>query len=105
MLAVLKKEFAQAAQDAKRLESWIRAQGCDATYEQAQAFLQEKQAKVGELSDDELNSVAGGECTSVEALAFTISAGLACAIMAIHSARVGDVGAATQKPAEGLLCN
>ena len=57
-----KKELAQAAQDEKNLENWIRAQGCDATLEQVQAFLKEKQSKTGELSDDELSAAAGGGC-------------------------------------------
>ena len=50
----LKKGLAEAAKTPEGLKAWICAQGCEATLEQVQAFLKEKQEKTGELTDDEL---------------------------------------------------
>ncbi len=55
----LKKSFAEAAQDKGKLEAWLRANGSDATVEQVSEFLKSKQTS-GEVSDDELENVAGG---------------------------------------------
>ena len=98
----MKKELAQAAQDAKGLEDWIRAQGCDATHEQVQAFLKEKQAKAGELSDDELSAAAGG-CNGGEAVCSVFLAGIGCAFIAINSEVRGEVGPADYT--DKLLCH
>ena len=58
----LKKGLAEAAKTPEGLKAWICAQGCEATLEQVQAFRKEKQEKTGELTDDELESAAGGGC-------------------------------------------
>ncbi len=55
----LKKSFAEAAQDKGRLEAWLKANGSDATAAQVTDFLRSRQTS-GEVSDDELESVAGG---------------------------------------------
>ncbi len=55
----LKSSFAEAAQDKERLAGWLKANGSDATVEQVGEFLKAKQAS-GEVSDDELENVAGG---------------------------------------------
>ena len=61
----LKKGLAEAAKAPEGLEAWICAQGCEATAEEIGAFLKEKQAKTGELTDDELELVsAAGESNS-----------------------------------------
>ncbi len=55
----LKRSFAEAAQDKGKLEAWLRANGSDATAEQVGEFLRARQTG-GEISDDELENVAGG---------------------------------------------
>ena len=49
------------------------------------AFLKEKRAKTGELSDDELESAAGGGCNAGE-VALSVYSALVCAVDAIVSA-------------------
>ncbi len=57
----LKKSFAEAAQDKGRLEVWLKANGSNATAEQVTEFLRSRSGQTsGEVSDDELESVAGG---------------------------------------------
>ncbi len=55
----LKKSFAEAAQNKGKLEAWLKANGSDATAAQVTEFLKARQ-KSGEVSDDELENVAGG---------------------------------------------
>ena len=58
-----------------------------------------------ELSEEELDSAAGGACndtTGTEALLSVISAGLACAASAIYSAAAGHVG--QKDDDEGRIC-
>lgn len=57
----LRKAFAKAAKEG-RLEDFLKSQGCEATKAEVEAFLKEKQAQKGELSDNELDDVAGGFC-------------------------------------------
>ncbi len=57
----LKRSFAEAAGDKGRLEAWLGAHGSDATAEQVGEFLKSKSGQTsGEISDDELENVAGG---------------------------------------------
>lgn len=81
----LKKGLAEAAKAPEGLEAWICAQGCEATAEEIGAFLKEKRAKTGELSDDELESAAGGGCNAGE-VALSVYSALVCAVDAIVSA-------------------
>ncbi len=55
----LKKAYMDAVREGK-LAEFLKANGCEATEEELQAFLDSKQKKTGELADDELDSVAGG---------------------------------------------
>ena len=59
----LKKEFMEASKDEKNaqknVEEFLKKHGCDATYDDLQAFFKEKNA--GELSEDEVEAVAGGK--------------------------------------------
>ncbi len=55
----LKSSFAEAAQDKGKLAEWLKANGSDATVEQVSEFLKSKQTS-GEVSDEELENVAGG---------------------------------------------
>ena len=70
-----KKELAEAAKTPEGLEAWIRAQGCEATAKEIEAFLKEKQEKTGELTDDELASAAGG-CNGAEVVGSICTLGL-----------------------------
>ncbi len=55
----LKKAFLEAKEDGK-LAEFLAENGCGVALEEAKAFLASKQGKDGELSDDELDRVAGG---------------------------------------------
>ncbi len=55
----LKRSFAEAARDKGKLEAWLKANGSGATEEQLGEFLRARQTS-GEISDDELENVAGG---------------------------------------------
>ncbi len=80
----LKKSFAEAAQDKEKLTEWLKANGSSATVEQVGEFLKAKQAS-GEISDDELENVAGG-VTSQKLTASITSGGMVCVFYAIRSA-------------------
>ncbi len=57
----LKRSFAEAAQDKGKLEAWLKSNGSDATAEQVGEFLRSRSGQTGgEISDDELENVAGG---------------------------------------------
>ena len=99
----MKKSFAEAARDGK-ISEFLKAQGCEATMEEIQAFLKEKAGK--QLSDEELDNAAGGTCnkeTAAEAYASTFTAGIWCATFAIASTVAGYTG--QKKDDEGRLCN
>ena len=55
----LKAAFAEAAKGGKA-EEFLKARGCEATAEELTAFLKGQSTK--ELSDEELDNVAGGGC-------------------------------------------
>ena len=59
----LKKAFLEAAKNGKAVE-FLRTHGCEATEEEIAAFLKTRAS--GELSDEELDGVAGG-CVQTEA--------------------------------------
>ena len=98
----LKKDLAQAAQSPETLETWVRGQGCDATLEQVKAFLEEKQAQTGELSDDELATAAGG-CNGAEVVGSICTLGLDCIVGVIISA-CGD-GVGSGGPNGKVICH
>lgn len=58
----LKTEFA-AAVKAGTVDTFLTAHGCDATSAEATTFLKERQAREGELAEQELDAVAGGGCS------------------------------------------
>ena len=99
----LKKGLAEAAKTPEGLKAWICAQGCEATLEQVQAFLKEKQEKTGELTDDELESAAGG-CNAEEGIVSVFMIGLGCAIMAAVSAQDAEDGNWVKGEDGRLLC-
>ncbi len=55
----LKAGFTAAAKE-KRLADFLKAHGCEATEAEVVEFLKARQSAEGELSDDELDVVAGG---------------------------------------------
>lgn len=55
----LKKEF--LALKPEEVEGFSEKHGCKATLDEIKAFLTEKSAAAGELSDEELQQVAGGK--------------------------------------------
>ena len=98
----LKKAFLEAAKGGK-VADFLKANGCEATAEEIKAFLKEKADQ--ELSDDELDSVAGGTCndtTTRETFMSVFAAGM-CAFIAIVSASDGKTGQVDDKG--GRLCN
>ncbi len=87
----LKKSFAEAAQDKEKLEAWLKANGSDAAVEQLGEFLKSKQTS-GELSDDELESVAGGDRSGEKTIFSVFSFAVGCAALAVKSEAVSSVG-------------
>ena len=59
----LKKEFMEASKDEKNcqknMEDFLKKYGCEATFDELKAFLDEKSK--GELDEDEVEAVAGGK--------------------------------------------
>ena len=80
----LKAAFAEAAKSGKTAE-FLKAQGVEATAEELAAFLKSRPG--GELSDEELDNVAGGcsETTGKEAAMSVATGGIACAVVAVIS--------------------
>lgn len=59
-----KAAFAEASKTKEGLQAFLAERGCDATAEEAMAFLATKvPVKTGELADDELDDVAGGSAS------------------------------------------
>ena len=103
----LKKEYFQAVSD-KKVGTFMKAHGCEATAEEFKTFLVEQSQKTAdkELSVEELENVAGGGCNGVtkrETYISIFSAGIGCAIISIESAVTGHAGQKTDS--EGRLCS
>ena len=60
----MKKEFLEASKEKESVGAFLKKYGCDASVDDVAAFLKEKTE--GELSDDELDSVAGGKSRGTE---------------------------------------
>ncbi len=82
--------FTEAAKTPEGLAAFLQGHGCDATPEQVAEFLKAKQAEQGEMSDTELESVAGG-CNAVEGVLSVVSAGISCIAASVASAAMGDM--------------
>ncbi len=54
--------FVKAAPDAQALAAFLQERGCDATPDEARAFLDAKLSRTGELAAEELTIVSGGNC-------------------------------------------
>ena len=77
----LKAAFAEAAKSSKT-EEFLKEKGCEVTAEELTAFL--KDQPWGELSDEELDNVAGG-CDTENVLSSVSTLGMACVAEAIGS--------------------
>ena len=99
----LKKAFLEAAKDGKTPD-FLKSHGCEATEEEIAAFLKTRAS--GELSDEEIDGVAGGCSEDAETMLSIFSVGFGCAAVALDSALNpdGHVGM-TQEGDKGRLCN
>ena len=104
----LKAEFIAAAKDGKALD-FIKSHGVDASEDEIRKALSEGFIKDDdELSPEEIDNAAGGNCsgeTAVETGLSIVTVGVGCAGLAIYSGtkeghHVGQVG-----PSDGRLCN
>ena len=101
----LKAKIIEAANAGKQ-EAFLKEHGCEASLEEAAAFLKAKSEEDAPLSLDELENSAGGGCngkTQTEKNFSIITLGFGCAAIAINSAVKGHVG--QEKEYEGRLCN
>ena len=85
---------------------FLKVNGCEATAEEIKAFLREKADQP--LSEEELDSVAGGACgpsygQTMEAGLSIATFGIGCATLAIYSAASGHTG--QEQEDENLICN
>jgi len=99
----LKAEFL-ALKTPEEIVAFAKKNGCDATLDDIKAFFEEKQKAAGELSEAELEQVAGGKSVSVAEAIFSVVTllGIGCAAAAYFSACDGKVGTAIE--GKGMLC-
>ena len=98
----LKTEFL-ALKTPEEIVAFAKKNGCDATLDDIKTFFEEKQKASGELSEEELEQVAGGKSVSYdEGMLSAFSAGLLCLLAAFESAKEGRIGTAIE--GEGMLC-
>ena len=100
----LKNAFVEAAKDNKVVE-FAKEHGAETTLDEIKAFLEASKPQEGELAPEEMENAAGGACnknTAVEAVASTLTLGVACAIITTVSASSGQVG--QKYDDEGRLC-
>ena len=103
----LKAQFIETANAGKQ-EEFLKEHGCEASLEEAAAFLKAKAEEDAPLSLDELENSAGGACTrqtTVETLASIITAGIYCAGAAYASAASNGKHVGQRNENEGRLCN
>ena len=99
----LKAEFL-ALKTPKDIVAFAKKNGCDATLDDIKAFFEKKQKATGELSEEELEQVAGGKSgNETEALFSIYMAGIGCAVAAGVSAIFGKCGTAIE--GKGMLCS
>ena len=98
----LKKEF--LALRPEEIEGFAAKYGCEAKLDEIRAFFEAKRNEPGELSDAEMNQVAGGKGVNRSEIAMSIfTAGIACGVQAIVSAASGDAG--TDIKGDAMLCD
>ncbi len=99
----MKKAFVEAAKGGK-VADFLKANGCEATPEEIKAFLKEKTDQP--LSDEELDSVAGGGCNNAtigEAFGSVLTFGTVCGLALTISLAGGSVG--QKRDGDGRLCS
>ena len=80
----LKKEFLEAAKAKETVEAFVKNHGSDASLEELQVFMKEKAMLT--ISDEEVDSVAGGKASPGETVVLSIFTwGTTCAGEAIES--------------------
>ena len=98
----LKKEF--LALKPEEVEGFAAKHGCKAGLEEIRTFFEAKKNQSGELSDEELDQIAGGKsATFDEALASVATLGIGCVESVIESLLNGNVGTAIK--GDGMLCD
>ena len=99
----LKNEFL-ALKTPEDVVAFAKKNGCDATLDDIKAFFEEKQKASGELSEEDLEQVAGGKsATYSEATLSMLLVGLGCLTQFLGSLFYGKVGTAIE--GEGVLCD
>lgn len=96
--------FLEAAKTGK-IVGFLKEHGCEATEEEIKAFLEGK--KSTELSDEELDNVAGGSCSEgaqLETMVSVFTFGTGCVAM-LACSLVSDAVGAEEGGMEGRLCS
>ena len=97
----LKKEFLSLKPE--EMGGFAAKHGCEAGLDEIKAFFEAKKNQTGELSDEELDQIAGGKGYSkFEALLSACSGGIGCLVDVIVSLAAGDVGTAIQ--GDSMIC-
>ena len=71
-------EKAKAAKSAEELLEMAKANGVEMTEDEAATYFAQLNPKSGELSDDDLDNVAGGACQSTSSGRTVVSSGCEC---------------------------
>jgi len=88
----LKKEFLEAFQSQEATEAILKKYDCDATFEDFQAFLKEKQEEQELISEEDIKAIAGGSKDGIAQCVFlsVCTAGISCAVLSGISAAVSE---------------
>ena len=98
----LKKEF--LALRPEEVEGFAVKYGCEAGLDEIRAFFEAKRNEPGELSDAEMNQVAGGKGASLAEGALSgFTFGIGCAVVAAISVADGKCG--TDIEGDKMLCD
>ena len=98
----LKAEFLEL-KTPEDIVAFAKKNGCDATLDDIKAFFEEKRKATGELSETDLEQVAGGKSVNLaEAFYSCLTVGVGCAAAAAYSAAFGKSGTAIK--GKGMLC-
>ena len=97
----LKKEFLSLKPE--EVEGFAAKYGCKASLDEIKAFFEAKKNQTGELSDAELDQVAGGKkANEGEAIYSAYTIGLGCVFVVFESLANGNVGTAIE--GDRMLC-
>ena len=98
----LKNEFL-ALKTPEDIVAFAKKHGCDATLDDIKAFFEEKQKASGELSEEDLEQVAGGKSASWgEGIYSAVTGGWGCGFIAVISMLTGQHG--KDIVGDGMLC-